>query len=130
MNSLDMIMDMLKWDKPASVQEEGRKLAQDVKCINAFLQPMYPEYCKSTWENCAMVLSAKTDIELKPYLVDLMEWLQDMNWPGAFCILARLQKYSDEKSFSFYLDCCLKQAKALNDDVWEANLLSLCNQAN
>ena len=58
-------------------------------------------------------------------MVDLMEWLRDMNWPGAFCILDRLQKYADDSSYDLVYHTCLKVAQALDDDVWESNLRML-----
>ncbi|MBQ9012424.1 MAG: DUF5071 domain-containing protein [Bacilli bacterium] len=34
-------------------------------------------------ENCVKIISYKNDEELKKYFPLLMEWLKDMNWPGA-----------------------------------------------
>ena len=45
-----------------------------------------------------------------------------MNWPGAFCILDRLQKYEDIDSLNKSLMICLRKAKMLNDETWECNL--------
>lgn len=45
-----------------------------------------------------------------------------MNWPGAFCILDRLQKYKDIDSLNKSLMICLRKAKMLNDETWECNL--------
>ena len=35
----------------------------------------------------------KSDKQLEPYLIKLLEWLQDINWPGALIILNRLKCY-------------------------------------
>ena len=121
MVNIDYIMQLIDWNNSIKKQLKGIKLAQDVKCINVFLQPSSP-YGKNTWENCAKILSEKTDKELSPYLIDLMEWLQDMNWPGAFCICERLQRFRDEPLYHYSYKICLKYAKALEDDVWESNL--------
>lgn len=56
---------------------------------------------------------------MKPYLIDLLEWLQDMNWPGAFCILDRLQKYADTYDYNAAIDIYLRNAEALKDEEWE-----------
>ena len=65
------------------------------------------------------------DEELAPYLIELMEWLQDMNWPGAFCILDRLKKMTGDSLFEYLYNSSLKYAKVLEDDVWESNLKML-----
>lgn len=89
--------------------------------INVFLQPGFPAG-KSTWDNCAKVLSMKTNAELEPYMIELMEWIQDMNWPGAFCILERLKAMQTEQLFEHDYRICMKCARALGDEVWMNNL--------
>lgn len=122
MVDIDYIMDLLDWNNHTDKQEQGIKLAQNVKCINAFLQPSNQAHGKNVWDNCAKILSKRTNEELSPYLIELMEWLQDMNWPGAFCILDRLKKMVDDPLFQHSYNICLKCAKALEDDVWKNNL--------
>ena len=36
-------------------------------------------------------LHAASDAQIKPYLPELLEWLQDMNWPVAAKVLSRIQ---------------------------------------
>ena len=125
MVNIDYIMSLLDWNKSTNEQTEGIKMAKDVENINAFLQPCNKNYNKNVWDNCARILSKRTDEELSPYLIELLEWLQDLNWPGSFCILERLQKYADAPSFNLAFNTCLKYAQALEDDVWESNLRML-----
>ena len=54
---IDRIMDLLDWNNPPEVQEEGRSLARSIRCINVFLQPMHPGHDKNVWDNCAIILS-------------------------------------------------------------------------
>ena len=122
MVNIDYIMDLLDWNNSIEKQEQGIKLAKEVKCINVFLQPGSHYYGKNVWDNCAKILSARSNEELSPYLIELMEWLQDMNWPGAFCILNRLKEMVNEQLFQHSYTICLKCAKALDDEVWESNL--------
>lgn len=122
MVNIDYIMDLLDWNNSIEKQEQGVKLAKEVKCINVFLQPGSHYYGKNVWGNCAKILSARSNEELSPYLIELMEWLQDMNWPGAFCILNRLKEMVNEQLFKHSYTICLKCAKALDDEVWESNL--------
>ena len=122
-------MDLIDWNNSEDNQAKGIELAHEVKCISIFLQPVEKHYNKNVWDNCAKILSEKSDQELSTYLIPLMRWLQDMNWPGAFCILDRLRKYEKDLLFELALDTCIKDAKALEDAVWESNLHDILNSA-
>jgi len=119
------IMNMLDWHMPSEIQSQGISLARNIETIIPFIQPLTPKFNKNVWENCAVIIAEKNDEKLKPHLVELLEWLQDMNWPGAFCILDRLKKYSDNNSILSAISICLEKAKDCNDEVWEYNLLML-----
>lgn len=119
------IMSMLDWSMPIEIQERGKFLAKKVDDISLFLQPVTPRHHKNVWQNCAMVVTEKSDEELRKYLRELLEWIQDMNWPGAFCIFNRLLKYTDEQSFACSLKKCKEKARSKNDIVWLNNLNSL-----
>ena len=118
MENIDTIMDMLDWNNPIEIQEKGRSLAKDIRCINVFLQPGHPGHGKNVWDNCATILSERSDQELKPYLYQLFKWLMDMNWPGAECIFQRLKEYKIDSMFEFVLNECIEEAKALGDLIW------------
>ena len=64
----------------------------------------------------------------KPYLVELLGWLQDMNWPGAFCILNRLQRYADNNSLRDAINICIEKARKCRNEVWEGNLCLLLHK--
>ena len=125
MVNIDYIMDLLDWNNSMEKQEQGIEMAKDVKCINVFLQPGSRYYGKNVWDNCAKILSARSNEELSPYMIELMEWLQDMNWPGAFCIFDRLKGMVNEQLFQYSYTICLKCARALDDETWESNLRML-----
>lgn len=129
MVNIDYIMDLLDWNQSHDEQQRGLELARSVKCISVFLQPGIP-YGKKVWDNCAKILSDKNDDEISPYLIELMGWLQDMNWPGAFCILDRLRKFADTPSYQRAYHISLKYARALADDTWENNLRRLYEPAD
>ena len=119
------IMDMLDWNMPSEIQIEGISLAKNIETIAPFIQPLTPKYNKNVWENCAVIISERSDEEIKPHLPEVLEWLQDMNWPGSFYILDRLKNYSDNKSILSAISICLQKAKGCNDEIWEGNLLTL-----
>ena len=70
-----------------------------------------------SWENCAKVICEKTDEELNKYTCEMLEWLQDINWPGAFLIMERLEKM--EPQFLVHaVGYQVKQALLLKDNEW------------
>ena len=97
MSNIDYILDLFDWNQSIEKQEEGLKLAREVTSINVFLQPIDKKHNKNVWENCAKTLFERNDEELKPYLDRLMDWLVDMNWPGAKYIFDRLLQFKDKK---------------------------------
>lgn len=120
--AIEHIFNMMNWNNPEDVQVEGRKIAAETGLIEPFLQPLTPRYNKNVWDNCAAVLAEKSDGEQTAYLPQLLEWLQDMNWPGAFCILERLKHYSDKKALDEEIAKTKVKAENEKDDVWVSNL--------
>ena len=125
MQDITEIMDMLDWHKPLEVQNKGVALAKNTETILPFIQPLTPEHNKNVWGNCAVIIAEKSDKKLEPYLTELLEWVQDMNWPGAFRIMDRLQKYSDDASLCGAVNACLAKARERGNEVWESNLFLL-----
>ena len=121
-NDIDEIMSLISWEREETDQKRGICQANEIECINAFLQPRSERFNKNVWGNCAIILSNRTDNELSPYLIELLSWLQDMNWPGAFCILNRLNRFSDKRELKHAYDIVKTIAKAINDDTWYDNL--------
>ena len=116
------IMDMLDWHMPSEIQSKGISLARNTETIIPFIQPLTPKHNKNVWENCAVIISERSDEEIKPQLPEMLEWLQDMNWPGAFCILDRLNQFKDKKKLETIRSICLQKAKQLEDEIWIENL--------
>lgn len=128
MADITEIMDMIDWHMPSEIQSKGISLARNTETIIPFIQPLTPKHNKNVWENCAVIIAEKSDEDLKPYLVELLGWLQDMNWPGAFCILNRLQRYADNNSLRDAINICIENAKKCRDEVWESNLRLLLHK--
>lgn len=127
MHSIDDIMDMLDWNRSIEEQLKGLELAKTVKSINVFIQPLDYKHNKNVWENCAKILSERSDEELRPYITSLLEWLQDMNWPGAFIIFERLKNYKDKKWFDLAYNEVINMTEKLEDEIWKKNLIGLKN---
>ena len=127
MYNIDEVMDMLDCNNDVEIQEKGIELAKNVKCINVFILPKHSKCNKNVWENCAKVLANRTDKELQPYLIDILLWIEDMNWPGAIIIDDRLKKFHDMKMLSFAIKECVKRASATDNHIWLENLSELMN---
>lgn len=124
-NDLNDILKMLDWNNDAETQRKGRQEASQVMCLSLFMQPMDAQFNKNIWDNCALIISEKEDNLLTPYLFNLLDWLQDLNWPGSLVILERLQRYQDYKKLSIAIQNRVIVAEALEDEVWLANLAEL-----
>ena len=59
-----------------------------------YILPLENGESKGVWENCARALYEISDERLEKHLPSLLEWLEDLNWPGALIILERLKKFS------------------------------------
>lgn len=127
MVNIDVIMDMLDWNQPEDVQEKGRLLAREVRCINVFLQPGSKEHNKNVWGNCAQILSERSDEELQPYVGQMLNWLLDMNWPGAMCVFERLKNYKDIAWLNRAITESTNEAQALHEENWLLSLQELKN---
>ena len=130
MYNIDDIMDMLDWNHSKEEQEKGLKLARTIKSINVFIQPLDSKHNKNVWENCAKVLSERSDEELKPYIISLLEWLQDMNRTGDFTIIERLKNNKDKKIFNWSYRVVMNKALKLDDEIWKENLIELSKSLN
>ncbi len=119
MKSIDQIFWMLSWDRDDKTQQEGIQEAQQTKYLSVFFRPIpiQPMECKAVWENCAKVIASKSDETLERYVLEMFEWLQDMNHPGAEVIYNRLLEMPLERiTYSFQVS--LKKSQALNDESW------------
>ena len=123
MNDIDVIMDMLDWNQSEDIQQKGIELAKRIKNINAFVFPKMPN--KNVWENCAKILSYKSDFELEPFIIHLLEWLEDENWPGSLIILSRLRLFTNVKTLAFCIQGRVKIASFLGNRSWLRNMAEL-----
>ena len=64
MIDIDYIMTLLDWNESDENQCYGLELAKKVNCFNVFLQPCNKNINKNVWNNCAKILSDKSDEEL------------------------------------------------------------------
>ena len=130
MNNIDEILYLIDWHRSPEEQQQGIALAREVKCIKTFFQPCGPGYNKSVWENCARIVSERTDEELIPYTIDMLMWLQDSNWPGAELILLRLKNFSDFTIMSLIIKDMIPALEAVGEVSWLMSIAELLENPN
>jgi hypothetical protein len=129
--NIDEIYDLFTWDVSCSDEEYDARVergiaeARKLRNIYPFIQPIVAgRNSKSVWEPCAKVVALKSDEELQDYMYLLLEWLQDMNWPGAEIIFDRLSQIPSEK-ICCYVDFSMRRAKRDEDESWQNTLEAL-----
>lgn len=118
MNNIDEIMYLLDWKRSELEQQQGIAMARNVSCLKAFFQPIGPGYSKSVWDNCAVILCERSDEELGPYVLDMLLWLEDLNWPGAQLIQDRLCSFHNVSQLSRSLNAMVPALEILEKKSW------------
>ena len=123
--SIDEIYNLLMWDNQLSNAENEAKVqkgidaAKQIKNLFPFMQPIIipPEKSKLVWEPCAKVVAMRSDKELEPFVFLLLEWIQDLNWPGAMIIYDRLSQMP-YNTIEFAFKHSHIKAEQANDLCW------------
>ena len=113
MNDIKKIYEMMDFNNPIEIRLEGFRLVKEIEDLSLLIQP---KACVSAWEYCALALFEKSDMELEPYLSELLVWVQDMNLPGAFKIMERLKVFSGIALKDAFIDS-FNKALALDNDT-------------
>lgn len=127
---IDELFDMLSWNSDEGTQQRGIELAKNIKCYSVFLQPHGIKHGKDVWENCAKILLEHPDEILQYYSFEMLEWIADLNWPGAEAILSRLKKLTNTNILSASIVDCVKAALACDRQVWLGNMAELVENEN
>jgi len=118
------IYRMLDENESLEIQKQGIELARGMQEIDKFVLPISSKYSKNVWLNCAKILEEKTDQELSPHLPKLLEWLQDLNWPGTFIIIDRLKRFNGQLLLNPFIEAVKKACGKNSEDQEWANYLS------
>lgn len=130
--SIDEIYDLLMWDHQLSEEEneikaqKGIDAAKHIRNLFPFIQPVIVPAgkSKSIWEPCAKIVAMRSDEEFEPFLFVLLEWMQDLNWPGALIIYNRLIQIPYH-TIENALEHSRQVASQRNDRYWLAALDAL-----
>ena len=105
MERMNQIYQMLDYKNSIDIQEKGKQLARKITDLSLLITP---PASPSVWEQCAIISSEKTDDELVPYLTSILQWLYDLNWPGALTILNRLKNFSGKQLKKSFIDSVVR----------------------
>ncbi|MDQ3233548.1 MAG: DUF5071 domain-containing protein [Pseudobdellovibrionaceae bacterium] len=72
---------------------------------------------KALWQNEALVLQKIGFPRLNAVLPELLVWVQDMNWPGAWTIMRLLQSAPSDP-FQAAWASAMKMARETDDEEW------------
>lgn len=119
---IDVLFSMLDWNNTPEIQQKGIEIANGLNDISPLILPIHSKYNKNIWDNCAKIVSNRTDEYLVPYLSKVFEWLQDLNWPGAFIIAERLKTFNGKLLAERYKEAVLEAMRMTDDRQWLDNL--------
>lgn len=113
MDRVNQIYQMLDYKNSIDIQEKGKQLARKITDLSLLITP---PASPSVWEQCAIILSEKSDDELVPYLTSILQWLYDLNWPGALTILNRLKKFSGKQLKKSFIDSVVRAINSHDEE--------------
>ncbi|XMB71687.1 hypothetical protein RJI07_06135 [Mycoplasmatota bacterium WC30] len=120
----EKLIKKLSWHKSKITQRKAIKAL--VKMPDSVLFLVLPNrmYCKSMWENAAIVLKEKGIMASEIMWIELFYWIQDLNWPGSL-IIYDLLKTMPRDEFDKWIHKAIQIADILDDSDWLINLNNL-----
>jgi len=73
------------------------------------------------FQECAFIISKMPIDFIARHAVDLMEWFQDLNWPGVDEIFVALSRLPEDK-LTAALNKSFETARNTQDEEWDYNL--------
>ena len=76
---------------------------------------------KSLFQRCAFIISKMPIDFIAKHAVELMEWFQDLNWPGVDEIFVALSQLPEDE-LNVAVNKSLEIARNTQDEEWDYNL--------
>ena len=113
----------LDWRRTEEEQIAARKRVGST--VGNDLSPLLMQNLqKSRWANAAEILAGLETSKIAQFASDLLEWLKDMNWPGAVRIFETLLKLEKHELLP-KLELAIETARRESDEDWLEALLRL-----
>jgi HEAT repeat protein len=120
------LLSNLNWNLPLEVQEGAIKSITEV--IDEQKAKILVQFgSKALWENEARILKNIGYPKNKYTIPGLLEWLQDLNWPGALISMEALIAIEDE-ILAPYVENAIINAAGDNDVTWKDSLKELLSK--
>jgi hypothetical protein len=115
MCKINELLDNLSWTNPQKIQQEAinKLISLDNIDVLRLLQPGD----KSCWENSAKIIKEIGYPRISIAIPGLLEWIKDLNWPGASIIMEVLENIESGVLIP-YIENGLKKANDEKDSVW------------
>lgn len=119
----------LLWENPDQVTDViiesiSAMISKDPSLIACVLSPW--NLCdKSRWESFARVIANQSDAVLEHYAAGVLNWLQDLNWPGSMLLFDRLKTVRPGKIDRAIAECIEFAEEVCNDEEWAEFLRQL-----
>jgi hypothetical protein len=114
----------LDWNLPLEKQNETiEKLLENIS-ENDIKILINRNFEKKYWDNASIILYKTDNRLLKKFVPDLLEWLQDMNWPGFDNIIITLLKIGKLDVLP-HISKALMIAESRNDYLWITGIKQL-----
>ena len=112
-SALDELKNALKAGNIVSVTEEICMHVEKYDLEGLIL----PARCKPIYPFCATIISCAPRGYIEYHAADLMEWFQDLNWPGAD-IIADVLRSLPKRVLDDALEKARHRAELNNDEEW------------
>ncbi|CTQ62089.1 DUF5071 domain-containing protein [Roseibium album] len=113
----------LDWKQPKEVQASAKESIR--RKIGDDLSPLMIQNLRKTqWENAAEILEGLEPSKVVQFVPDLLEWLKDMNWPGADRVKKICLNFEKHELLPD-IDAKISKAREDTDEDWVEALLSL-----
>lgn len=126
MKEMDMTADELAgldWNTSEEAQAATRNAIRST--IGPDLSPLLMQNLqKNQWANAAEIIADIEPPRIMRFAPDLLEWLKDMNWPGADKIFEALLKL-EKRDLIPELESAMLRAREQADNDWLESLLLL-----
>ncbi len=116
MEDINELLTHLRWDTPKEQLEHAKERLKQLEDHELYLlvQPVD----KMHWDQAAELIIAIGYPRIQPILRGLLEWIQDLNWPGAQRIAELLASIGEP------LIPYIKEAFKMNDPSWHYWILT------
>lgn len=121
------LVKKLDWNNPQSDIDHAISSLTTIDDDNIRML-ILPELDKNLWANAAVVLKKIGYPRIKHIVPELIEWLQDMNWPGTNTIIELLGTV-DTKVLIPHVAEALIKAREDDDDMWLGGIKMLLTQS-